>query len=702
MTEERRSARAIIRIGAVPDTDLNRVLNGAVDATRRVNKRVVDESARGARERERLERRTADQAVRDAKRAADAKTKESKRAADAAVKEATRAAKEEQRLAAETERYKQRTAEAGARLNIRIHADMARERERSYRGQIRAAERAQREETRAAAAGSESRRRLLVGIGGAALGAGAGAFGLAKQGQSLAGVTSLEQRLEVAGQFRQQLIRTGGEAGITAQERASVEERALRVSEQFNLSLLDVANALTRAQQDFDQFRPVAENLEALGKVAAATGEPLSDLVGTLGNATRAFELDPAGQREFLDALIATSARGSISVGAVSRSLSGQMGVFSQATGRGGNEGAREFLALTQVLGTGGKGANEVETMIDRLTLRLQDVSTQKRLKSIGVNVTQGGVVGAKLTNWQNIASQFAGNEQFQRAEVQQKMFGKGDVIATQAARTLIAAQTRDSELFNRLQFIPMGEGDAQAEKQLADLRNDPSFRLQNIGARAQSATVRDSDRIVNTIAPAVDELTKLQMKFPLLTESFSVLNNTIRGLIATLVADRLLFGRSAGGAAESARAASTALAGAGGLAGKLTVAGAALGAFSVGFLGTKAVLEATGADKALESGGAGLHELINGDVPRQAGRAFDARGASADSLIPGKGDAPGQAFKDAELMKRAIQEGNKRDPVKVVIEMRNGQAVVTRTESGNGADPVVNYGGGIQGFVLP
>lgn len=668
------SARAIIRISAIPDTGLNRALTGAVEATRKSQKQILADSQRAQQQRERIEQKQATAAI-----------KEGKRAETAARREAE-----------ETARYKQRVAEQGARLQIAMNAAARRENEKTARSQIQQAQRVLREEQRVATQIRDARRAYTAGVVGAVVGAGAGAVQMLQRGQGVAGVGSIEERLQVAAQFRQGLIRTGGEAGVSNEERTAIEKRAIDASEKYGVSLLDIGAALTKAQQDFDSFRVVADQIEDLARVSAASGEPLADLVGVMGNAKRAFTLTPEEQKKFLPTLVGTSARGSVSVGSVSRELAGQMGVFGLARGTSGGGLAQEFLALTQVLGQGGTSASEVETMIGRLTQKLQSPEVQQGLKSIGVNVTEGGKIGAPLRNFGEIATQFASNEKFARPAVQEALFGKGEVKATQASRILISALQRDPEAFTKLATMKPGEGEEQSRNQLAQLMSDPSFKAQLIGTGAQAETARDMDRLFTAMTPAVGAFTDLQLKYPLLSESFNVLKSTVVGLTSALVANRLAFGSLARGTQRTSvglggmdLAVAESVKGKGGLVTGIGTAGAALlqagATFLLAYQGTRMALDAMGVTEEKQQGwGSWFYGELNGDIPRQSMRGMGEGGSSTPFVERADGSVR-IAPEDVEAMGSAMADANRKDPAKVVIEVDDKRARVSRIEHGDG-----------------
>lgn len=633
------SAQAFVRISASPDGDLHRALNGTVNAARRAQKQIADDSKRTNAQRER-------------------ETKESYKKEE----------REHQALVREKIREQERLVRITEQFQKEMTRNATREAQRTAQAQIRESEKASREQKKNAKEVSDYNRRVLFAAGGAAYGAVQGGMALVGRGQALAGVGTLDERLSVAGRFRRQMIITSNEARVSAEERIKIEEMMLQTSEKLGISILDLSGALANAQQKFDQFRATAEVLPDLAKFAVGKGLPITDVVDAIGSISRALDLtsvedpskmDPEKQRKALDLIIASSEKGSIESGAVARDIAPLAAPFAMQTGRAGLDGLAELLALAQTLGQSQPGqSGEVATQIEQMLVRFSDADTQKRFKSIGIEVTQGGKIGGTLKNFGEIGRLL--NQDFVLPETHRKALEKrvekaradgvdpagidvivddftkkhgtqnafkasagirkevlgGRLEAMRGVVALMAALNRDEDTFTRLQTLPEGQGLQSAESTLADLEKDPMFNLEKVGAKAQADTVRDADRIVAAITPAVKELTELQTKFPMLTESMGVVNNTMQGLIAALLTQQLFLG---GKAIAGANAAGGALGTGMGLLGKAGMVGAA---GLAGYLAGDALFEAIGWDR--EKMGEGLWETFNHSSPNQKKRGFD------------------------------------------------------------------------------
>jgi len=620
--------RVIIRISALPDSALRRALSGTVDAVRRASRETAAAQERGAK---------------DGERAVVSAAKAEARAAVAAAKDEVRAVRE-------VDDAKQKAAKNAIREAERTASAEQREAQKSARAQIAEAERALKQQSKLALRAGEERRRLLLTVGAGIYGGVKGATELVGRGQGLAGVGSLEERLQTAGDFKAQLIRTAGEAKASPEERAKVEANLLEISKRTNISITDLVAGLATAQQRFDKFKEFAGTIGDLAKVAQATGENLDDLVGAVGTASQVFQLDEAGQREFINALIATSERGSINVGDFARNLAGTAGSFQIASGHTGIQGAREFLATAQVLGTSQVGAAETSTMLERFMSEISLPKTQGMLKRIGVDVL--GKDG-KMRNVGDIGTDLLANKDFQKAGIRQAILP--EVRAMRGAEFLMAELKRDPEAFSKLQNIDAGAGAGSVDRRFAELAAQPMFKLRNVGISAQADTVRDADRIVQSITPAVTELSKLQVKFPLLTESMNTLEQTVRWAVGTLVAGRVVQGAAGmggallgGGVAEGAAAtgagatvaAGTGVAGGGaGLAGLAGLSGAGVLASGVvgaaTFVLTRELSKATGLESLLERAGDGLYSALHYEAPHRDTQGTDPAAAFARLLAP-------------------------------------------------------------------
>jgi hypothetical protein len=674
------NGRAIIRISALPDSALRRALSGVVDSARKTSRAVATEQAKAAKQGERAVAEAAKSTGRAAANAADEAIKQAKRAEREKIRAAERAAVAEQR-----------------------------EVQKTARTQMREAERASKAQAKAAAQSSQRRRDIGAAVAGGVYGAVRGGVDLVQRGFGLAGMGSLEERLQTAGQFRATLIRSAGEAGASPEERKAVEEQLLKASESTNISILDLVQGLATAQTRFDKFKEFSANIEDIAKAAAATGEPIEALIGAMGTAADVFHLDAAGQKEFLDALISTSQRGTIGVGDISTTLAPNMGSFAIAGQRTGIAGAREFLATAQVAGTSQAGAAETGTKLNQMIRELNDVKVQAQFKQIGIDITKTGKPGDQLRNIGDIASDFATNEQFQRPAVRQALFTRAE--GREGAEFLMTKLQSDPAFFKNLESSRTGAGFESVDKTLGQLKNDPLYHLQTVGIRAQTDTVRHADEIVAKITPAITELAKLQVRFPLLTESMSSLESAVRWAFGFVLANKML-GAAGGGMSGSAemgeifgKAASSSLgknsswlsksAGRAGavLGGAFQVAAAGFAAYEL----TSGALKATGLDKSIENLGSKLYDLFHPkeDQSRAAFRGAPPKSTTAKKEAKAAQDQQEDAlgnFLSGGKPPITLPAGSTAAPEAKITLKVEGPASVTRVET-TGFGPVEHIG---------
>jgi len=104
------------------------------------------------------------------------------------------------------------------------------------------------------------------------------------------------------------------------------------------------------------------------------------------------------------------------------------------------------------------------------------------------------------------------------------------------------------------MENIEGGAGEEAIAKAMTALFNDPLFKLRQTGTQSQADAIRNADRMVDAITPAVTRLTELQDEFPILTEAVKGLTSVMMSVGGVLLAERIL-GRGGLSAAEAAAA---------------------------------------------------------------------------------------------------------------------------------------------------
>ena len=161
---------------------------------------------------------------------------------------------------------------------------------------------------------------------------------------------------------------------------------------------------------------------------------------------------------------------------------------------------------------------------VERVIRELSSVDTQRRLRRTGLRVTEGGVIGGQLRPLADIFEDAASNPRLQTSAQRQRVFREvraleGFEVLQQQARLSLAGDPRGLSL-RGLENIDRGEGRGIIEDAFSEISDTSFFRLRQIGTGSTISTINDADRIINSYAQTVSQLTELQDEFPLLTES--------------------------------------------------------------------------------------------------------------------------------------------------------------------------------------
>ena len=535
----------------------------AADGEARVRLRVI-----GRREVEREVQRTARGITREAKKA----QQEQKREEQRAVREEQQRQKQKARRQAiiereivrmvrEAEREKRREQTRTVREAIRNARTRAREEARAAREAARAQQRAAREAERGRRGGFGA----LATVGAVGVGLGASGLGAARRAQGVLGIPTQDEALRSFHGFQQNLIRTGSEAGLAPADIQKLQQEILQTSRATNFDPNELLAGLGTAQARFDKLDDFRSNLAGIARVAKASGAGLDEVIGAAGEAQRAFGLTSQELEEFLNVAFVGARRGSIEFSSIASDFSNVFGTAAAALGQRGIGGARETLALSQVLGTSGQAPAEVATMTERTLETLLDRDVQKRFRSAGIEVADSE---GRLRPLQEIARQLAGNRALNDPRKLQELVG-GRIEARRGIRVLRQRAIDNPELFGSLQGISATEGAGQVDQTVAQLIGSVSGQAESKAIDRLISVFEDGGRLTDAAMAVAEPLNQLEREFPLLTAAVQELQPAIYSLMGVMVASKL-FGGGAGGAARGllargAGAAAAAGAGAGG-----------------------------------------------------------------------------------------------------------------------------------------
>lgn len=474
----------------------------------------------------------------------------------------------------------------------------------------------------AGAAASSRRRQRLGMLGGAAIGAAAGAFSVAQRAQGALGVRSQEELVSSAIDQRQNFIRTATQAGMNEGRQDEVLSEAVRVSRTSGVGVGELLEGLNLTQELFSNLDSVVVNLESLASTARATGTEFTSLIAFSGEVQRQFGLSAAETEEAVAIIARGAEEGSMAFGDFADVMAAGFAGFKIARGTTGLEAVREQSAIAQSLRAGGLAPSVVQSRQSALLNNLSDRKTQQRLRRVGVNVTDDN---GNIREISDIVNQVRGSRRLQGGDGQlsstalRTAFGDqeaGQAIAILAQGEADAAAGRGPSLRDRA-AASADAGRATIDETNRRLNADASGRAVNMRAGREASVMENSESLINAFADMAGPLTAMQDEMPVLTQAIEALTTVMGGAGAGGAGGGFLSSLFGGGAAGAAGSAAT--------GGGLAAAGAGLGA-------TAGV--AAGGLVAGLGIGRGIGEIID----RVTGntQATDAQGQAASALMSG------------------------------------------------------------------
>lgn len=563
------------------------------------SKKAAAEQARAVREQERAAKsaaRAQENATRAATRAQERASAEAqraaKRAADAKIRETQRAEREVMRAADREARRWQRLAQESAR----------------YREQ--AEQRTQR--TRDAFAGRALRSGVRF-MGAATAGVVAGGVSAVNTARGIAGVQDVGERIRRANDFRESLIITSRQAGVSAERREQIQSSVLSAAEKSAIDPVELAGALEVAQKSFNAFESFGSIINELAVTAKAGGANVGELTSALGFVKQAFGLTEDQTVEALNLMVAAAAKGSVEVGDFARDFAAVSGIFASKTGQTGLEGVRQFLGVSQATATGGFGSAESATRVERFAGDLRDKHVLSGLRGIGVKpIGKDGKIDVG-----SVLDQLAGNKQFKSATKRQEIFREERSL--QAVEALLAARARvasgkdpNAIDFRTIAGVDAAEGARLTTGTFQELEKSGALDMQREAIKLQNDAITNLKSFNEQILKVVKASSDLERSLG----TWSVWLPSLGVGAATAAGTAALGALASGGNAAAAGKAAATLGGMAATgAGLATMAVGALGAGATGYYGARAL----GAEKLGERIGGGLADIFVGPRPERA-----------------------------------------------------------------------------------
>jgi hypothetical protein len=507
---------ATIRLAAAGGERVRSVLNGLtrqVQSLSAVQRRGASESTRaavdGARQRERAEQRTARVVT---------------QVSELEIRDARRRAREVVRLSEETGRTRVRVAQRTAREIAREEEDLARRRGRQ-----------------AAGGGGGRVGPAMLAAGGVLAG---GAQALYGRAAATAGIGSLDQRIQAAGEFGMGVMRFAANAGIDSTARDRLQSQIVSTSDRTGLRSGQLLAGLESAQARFgpEIAMDLAGSLDQLANASVATGSSVEDLIGLLGTVQTAYRLNGEELQDFLNSTVQATREGSIDARDFAGSFASTLALYASSTNRRGIAGAREAVGLAEVIGSGQFGAAESATRMEALVRELSDPRVQDRFREAGVNIANSA---GNLLPMEQIAANVQGSRQLATSRGISSLR-----LDSRAESALMVLREQGVEGFRKFANADAAEGARFVQSTSSEMLSSEYAQLTRIGTRRENDTIRDADRIIATYRETVDSVSGLQSQFPILTEVMGTLTTAIQTLIPALVTASVFKG---GGSAAAA-----------------------------------------------------------------------------------------------------------------------------------------------------
>jgi hypothetical protein len=582
-------------------------------------------------------------ASREAAKAAERQAREATRAAKAAATAEERAVKQKLAAIAKAEATRLRKFEQDQRAMTRAAKKAAAEQQRATEQSAKAQEKAARD--------SVGRRRRL--IGGTATAVAAGGVAAAAFARGVVGQGSVADRIRDANAFKTSLITGAGQAGLTPERRDEIEASLLQTATTSGKTPLEFAAGLETAQGTFNAFELFADKMKEIAPTAKAAGTTIPQMIEAIGFVKQAFGLTGDEMVEAMNLMVAASSKGAINVKDFANAFAPVAGLFASSSNMKGLEGAREFFATAQSIGTLGAGAEISATMMNAFMAAISDVDTRKGL------VTAIGLTETDTPS--EIITKMATSAEFAKPEVRQKLFPER--LSSRAVTAVLNAYAdvesgRTDVDARTILGVTAEEGRQKTREITGELERSGVLEAEREAVRAQvevSKNLADYNAQILMVLKASNDL---ESAFG----SLAVWANVIAAMGTTAAIGKVLLGGAGGAAAAGATTAAAGAAGATGGAAMFAAsaagtaalwAGAGLAAGAGGYYGTKAL----GGDTAGAKLGSLLFEMFGDDLPNRSTQPVDISAITGNPEDAPSGPSFAQVVRDQKLAREQLAE---------------------------------------------
>lgn len=501
---------------------------------------------------------------------------EAARASIRRVTQETRAAATQQRQAA---RGRVSAEQQAAREIARAHAQMERQRvretERSARAATRAVEREaanqrraqQRAQQRAAAARARGRAALPGAVAATALAAGDAIIGRARGYQSSLGIQSRDQLVSSFVDRQERIIRLSAQSGVGAdalQGAVTSASRGALTSQDDILAALETAQGrLVGGDTDLQFF---IDHAQDLARASRAAGGSTEDWTVAVGQMQRQLGVASGDTEEMIGVMVAAARAGAIEAGDFAEQFSGILSQFRSLRGEqgAGIGGAREFGAVAQALGQGGRSPAEVRTLMQNMLAGLTRADTQRNIERRLGDRNVFDRNGTLQIGLGDLIQRMAADADFQSATGRQAIFGR-DLQVNEAFTTLLNGARDGANPIGELQAVNAAEGQQVINDFFTQLEGSTAGEVLAIRSRAEGQFQENGGDLVAHEARLAAALSDVETRFPLATEAVGALRDIVMATTATFGALNLATGGALFGGAGAAAGGAGAAAAAGG-----------------------------------------------------------------------------------------------------------------------------------------
>lgn len=585
-----------------------------------------------------------------------------------AVRGITQGARAAQRAQQTAERQTTREAQASARAREQTAQREARARaiaaQQAARQQVQAAQRAAREEARAAQAttravererrnqerlaaraaraeASQRRQRWQTAgmVGGALLGGARAAFGRVQGYQAALGMPTRDELIASTLDRQRATIRLAHQSGLSSQD---ISSRIDAVASRSGVSQASLLQGLSYAQEtlaspDFNALDVMSRHLDEIADAAYATGAPVEDLIGALGQMHNQFGITEDQFGEMIGAMVQMAANGSIEVGDLAANFTSEMAQFRQlrssATGVGA---AREFAATAEVIGRQTPGSpEEASTAFRGVMTALGQGRIQRGLEA---GLRRGGLSRAESDVFDRNGSLTVSMpeliDRMRRGHLDTSAaFDSAGIRNVRAQAGFRALLQTPGSTYADILSSSSDVGNTMIADTNAELRASTAGQIDRDRAQAEANFQEHAQGTIQAMRDTAAAVTELETRFPALTETMGALSDVISGMgvggivggvgarvaAGGTLAGALGYGGAAAGTGGAAAGGGAIASGIGAVALPAAIVGGTLD-FVRGTAGGGFDAEATSASAGSDRLSGGLDAATRGELVRQLG----------------------------------------------------------------------------------